>query len=106
MPAESTDTEPSEVPSLIQPLVGDALLNLFARDPYDMTPEDIAAIVAHCRRARAAGQFREVAHKAIAAGKPPPKARKSAVKPIDATSGPTEAAPKTRKPREPRKRDS
>jgi len=102
MPAESTETESSENPSIIQPLVGDALLNLFARDPYDMTPGDIAQLVAHYRRMRAAGQFRETAHKAIAAGKPPPKARKSA----STEAKPAATAPKTRKPRESRKRDS
>ena len=78
MTTEASDTDAPEAPSHIQPLVGDALLNLFARDPYDMTPDDIAQIVAHYQRMRAAGILRVETHKALAEGKPIPKLRNPA----------------------------
>ena len=100
-------SDTAEEAAFIQPLVGDALLNLFARDPYDMTPADIAQMVAHYQRARRAGAFRDVAHKAIAAGKAPPRPRKSAANDLAAASGEVAGeVAKTRKPRQPRKRDA
>jgi hypothetical protein len=81
------------------------LIDLFARDPYALGPEDVSLLVAYYRHCRAQGMFRDVAHRAVAEGKTPPKPRKSTAA-TAATADPASAAPapKPRKPQSPRPR--
>jgi len=95
--------EPVPTPEPVEPVqlpVGVALIDLFARSPYKLTPEGVALLVAHYRHCRAAGMFRDTAHRAVADGKPPPKPRRSTAATAD--PAPDAPAPKTRKPRSPR----
>jgi hypothetical protein len=52
------------------------IAQLFMANPLDYQPGDVELIVAHYREARDKGHFRPLVHKAIAAGKPPPRPRK------------------------------